>query len=91
MEYSCIFIIMLETYIFRNVYRVSESVIVISKLNEEKRRFRKLMEAPLAEGTRFTENHVRKTFLLQYDIRPDRYGLFDEILILSGHSFLCDL
>jgi hypothetical protein len=34
MEYRCIFIIMLQTYSFRNVYRVSESVIVISKLNE---------------------------------------------------------
>jgi hypothetical protein len=42
MKYRCIFIITLQTYSFRNVYRVSESVIVISKLNEVKRGFRKI-------------------------------------------------
>jgi hypothetical protein len=64
MEYSCIFIIMFQTYSFCNVYRVSESVIVISKLNEGKKVLGKLMGAPLAEGTRFTESHVKKIFLL---------------------------
>jgi hypothetical protein len=42
MEYSCIFIIMFQTYSFCNVYRVSESVIVISKLNDVKRGLRKI-------------------------------------------------
>jgi hypothetical protein len=65
MKPSCIFIIMLQTYSFRNVYRVSESVIVISKLNDVKRGLRRMDGGPLAEGTRFTESHVKKTFLLQ--------------------------
>jgi hypothetical protein len=63
MEYSCIFVNMLQTYSFRNVYRVSESVIVISKLNGKKR-FRKIVDRPFAEGrTRFTESHVEKIFV----------------------------
>jgi hypothetical protein len=53
-----IFTIMLQTYSFCNLYKVSESVIMITKLNEGKIGFRKIYGAACRIHTRSSLEHT---------------------------------